>query len=162
MIKENYTSKTQQVEKRIKLWEKRSISPIVKITVIKTLLLPIFNNLFLSLSNPHNAVLDLINEIFYNFLWNKKAKIKRSVVVKQYGEGGLKMVNIKAFSYALKATWVRRLITSDCKWQDYITKYISLEKMTVLDTQYAEEMLKNIENPFRKDVLTAYIKTKEK
>ena len=34
--------------------------------------------------------------------------------------------------------------------------------MTALDTKYAEKMLKNIENPFWKDVLTAYIKTKEK
>ena len=34
--------------------------------------------------------------------------------------------------------------------------------MTALDTKYAEEMLKNIENPFWKDILTAYIKTKEK
>ena len=82
MIKENYTSKIQQVEKRIKLKEKRSISPIGKITVIKTLLLPIFNNLLMSLPTPFNAILDLINEIFYNFLWNKTAKIKRSVVVK--------------------------------------------------------------------------------
>ena len=38
------------------------------------------------------------------------------------------MVNIQAFTYALKATCVRRLITSDCEWQDYITKYISLKK----------------------------------
>ena len=94
MIKENYASKIQQVEKRMKQWEKRSLSPIGKITVIKTLLLPIFNNLLLSLPNPNNAVLNSINEIFYNFLWNKKAKIKKSVVVKQYCEGGLQMINI--------------------------------------------------------------------
>ena len=35
MIKVNYASKIQQVEKRIKQWEKRSLSPIGKITVIK-------------------------------------------------------------------------------------------------------------------------------
>ena len=94
MIKVNYASKIQQAEKRIKQWEKRSLSPIGKITVIKTLLLPIFNNLLLSLPNPNNAVLNSIIKIFYNFLWNKKAKIKKSVVVEQYCEGGLKMINI--------------------------------------------------------------------
>ena len=41
MIKENYNSKIQQVEKRIKQWGKRSLTPVGKITVIKTLLLPI-------------------------------------------------------------------------------------------------------------------------
>ena len=89
---------------------------------------PLVNNLLLSLPNPENALLKSINEIFYNFLWNKKVKIKRSVVVKQYCEGGLKMINIEAFSYALKATWIRRLITDNCKWQDYILKYVDLEK----------------------------------
>ncbi|MCU7951650.1 MAG: reverse transcriptase family protein, partial [gamma proteobacterium symbiont of Bathyaustriella thionipta] len=51
MIKENYTNKIQQVEKLIGLWEKRSLSPIGKITVIKTLMLPVFNHLFMSLPN---------------------------------------------------------------------------------------------------------------
>ena len=161
MIKENYNSKIQQVEKRIKQWEKRSLTPVGNITVIKTLLLPIFNNLLLSLPNPENAILKSINEIFYNFLWNKKAKIKRSVVVKQYCEGGLKMINIEAFSYALKATWIRRLITDNCKLQDYILKYLDLEKMTAVDAKYTEEIMNKIDNPFWKDVLKAFIKTNE-
>ena len=74
MIKVNHASKIQQVEKRIKQWEKRSLSPIGKKTIIKSLLLPFFNNLLLSLPNPNNAVLNSINEIFYNCLWNKKSK----------------------------------------------------------------------------------------
>ena len=159
MIKVNYASKIQQVEKRIKQWEKRSLSPIGKITVIKTLLLPIFNNLWLSLPNPNNAVLNSIKEILYNFLWNKKAKIKKSVVVKQYCEGGLKMINIEAFSYALKVTWIRRLIRDNCKWQDYILKYVNIEKLTAVDTKSAEEIMKKIDNPIWKDVLTGFIKT---
>ena len=42
------------------------------------------------------------------------------------------MINIETFSYALKATWIR-LITDNCKWQDYILKYVDLEKMTAVD-----------------------------
>ena len=40
------------------------------------------------------------------FLWNKKTKLKTSICVKQYSEGGLKMINIKAFIDALKLTWL--------------------------------------------------------
>ena len=82
MSKENYASKTQQVEKRIKQCDKRSLSPIGKITVIKTLLLPFFKLFLLSLSNLNNAVLNSINEIFYNFLWNKNTKIKKNSIAK--------------------------------------------------------------------------------
>ena len=52
MSKENYASKTQQVEKRIKQCDKRSLSPIGKITVIKTLLLPFFKLFFAVLIKP--------------------------------------------------------------------------------------------------------------
>lgn len=162
MIQENYTEKIQQAEKQMHGWEKRSLSPIGKITVIKTLVLPRFNHLFMSLPNPSKVVFDTINEIFYNFLWNKKAKIKKSVVVKQYFEGGLKMVNIQAFSYALKATWIRRLITSNCKWQTFISSSINLEKMYSLDAHYIEEQMKKIKNNFWKDVLYSFIKINEK
>ena len=130
MITENYRTKFQQVERHIRLWEKRSLSPVGKVTVIKTLMLPVFNHLFMSLPNPDRVVLDSINELFFNFLWNnKRAKIKSSVVVKQYFEGGLKMINVEAFNYALKATWIRRLITSNCKWQDFITKIFMYKKL---------------------------------
>ena len=67
------------------------------------------------------------------------------------------MINIEAFSYALKVTWVRRLITDNCKWQDYILKYVNIEKLTAVDTKYAEKIMKKIDNPFWKDVLTGFI-----
>ena len=52
------------------------------------------------------------------------------------------MINIEAFSYALKVTRIRRLITDNCKWQDYILKYVNIEKLTAVDTKYAEEIMK--------------------
>ena len=55
------------------------------------------------------------------------------MVVKQYCEGGFNMINIEAFSYALTVTWIRRLITDNCKWHDYIRKYVNLEKLTAID-----------------------------
>ena len=104
MIQDNYASKIQQIEKIINIWNKRSFSPVGKITVIKTLLVPVFNLLFMSLPNPDQVVINTINEILYDFLWNKKAKIKKAITVNQYFEGGLKMVNLQAFICALKAT----------------------------------------------------------
>ena len=102
MIKVNYASKIQQVEKRIKQWE-RSLSPIGKITVIKTLLLPIFKNLLLSLPNPNNAVLNSINEIFYNFLWNKKAKIKKISGGKTVLRRGVENDKYRSFQLCFKS-----------------------------------------------------------
>ena len=74
MLKDNYTPRITQMEKRIKQWEKRSLTPIGKITVIKTLIIPIFNLLFIALPNPNREIIDLINNRLYDFLWNKKSK----------------------------------------------------------------------------------------
>lgn len=162
MIQDNFSLKITQMKKVIKSWEKRNLSPLGKITVIKTLILPIFNHLFTSIPNPDQTVLETINEILYDFLWNKKAKIKATIVVKQYGDGGLKMINLKAFINALKATWIRRLLLTDCKWRCFIKQYIDIEKMTSCNTNYVEKIVGNVKNKFWKDVLLSFLEIDRK
>ena len=59
--------------------------------------------------------------MFYEFLWEGPAKIKQSVAVKEYCEqGGLKMINLKAFMNSMKITWLRRIIVTDSPWQSVI------------------------------------------
>ena len=128
MIKENYTTKIQVLENLTNIWSKRSMTPLGKITVIKTFMISIFNHLFIALPNPNQAVVDYINNILYSFLWNKKpSKIKTTIVTKQYCEGGLKMLNLNAFMGALKLKWIRRLLLNDCKWQHFIKSEIDMK-----------------------------------
>ena len=54
--------------------------------------------------------------------------MKHSIIIKEYGEGGLKMINVVAFIDALKSTWIRRLLVTDSKWQIFIKQYIQMEK----------------------------------
>ena len=81
---------------------KRSLSSNGKFTVIKTLVIPIFNLLFTSLPNPAVKIYETINKTLYDLLWNKNPKIKKkTVVIKKYIEGGLNMINLNAFVNAL-------------------------------------------------------------
>lgn len=158
MIKENYTTKIQQLENLANIWSKRSMTPLGKITVIKTFMISIFNHLFIALPNPNQAVINYINNILYSFLWNKKpSKIKKTVITKQYCEGGLKMVNVNAFIEALKLTWIRRLLLSDCKWQFFIKSEIKIETLAACKTKYIEKLINNVQNTFWKDVLQSFI-----
>ena len=90
------------------MWKRRYLTPIGKITVIKTLLLPILNHLFISLPDPNDSILKHLNELFFEFVWQGPAKIKKEVIIKQYNEGGLKMINIKAFVQGLKISWLKK------------------------------------------------------
>ena len=50
-----------------------------------------------------------VNKLFYTFLWNEKGdKIKRDIMINDYSNGGLKMIDIQSFNKSLKATWVKK------------------------------------------------------
>ena len=57
--------------------------------------------IFSPLETNHAEIRD-INVMFYNFLWNGKGdKIKRNVMINDYSEGGLKMIDIASFKVLL-------------------------------------------------------------
>ena len=67
--------------------------------------------------------------MFYNFLWNDKGdKIKRKVMINDYSEGGLKMIDIASFNGSLKATGIKRYLNKEnCgSWKSFFD--LELEK----------------------------------
>ena len=95
-------------------------------------------------------------------MWGNKVKIKKNVVIKQYSEGGLKMVNLKAFIDAHKLTWIRRLLNTDSKCQEFIKLHIEIEKLIGCNTQYIKRKIDSIKTNFWIDVLISLIKFNEK
>ena len=138
----NFKEKVQKIRSLIKLWNRRYLTPLGKITVIKTLLLPMLNHLFISIPNPDEQTIKEINNIFFEFLWNGPAKIKQNVVIKQYCEGGLKMVNLKAFINSMKLTWLRRVIISNSPWQSVISTTINFKELLVFGKCYTDSTKK--------------------
>ena len=153
----NYKDKITQVKNLIRIWQRRFLTPLGKITVIKSLILPKITHLLISLPNPNSDFLNNINSIFYDYLWNGRAKIKQSIVIKQYFEGGLKMINLKAFSQALKITWLRRLLQKESKWQFFIKREVTVERLFSCGSEYTKTMVHKLKNIFWKDVLKAFL-----
>ena len=102
MLKLNYADKVVQNKTFYTIWRRRFLSPLGKITVIKSPLLPKLTHLLTALPNPDTETLNIISGIFCDFLWYGRATIKQSVVVKQYFKGGLNMINLIASNQALK------------------------------------------------------------
>lgn len=62
-----------------------------------------------------NAIKE-VNKLFYSFLWNGKGdRIKRNVIINDYPEGGLKMIDIDSFSKSLKDTWIKKYLDEENK-----------------------------------------------
>jgi len=52
----------------------------------------------------------------FKFLWNcKPDKIKRDLIIQDYNDGGLNIIDNSRLYKALKASWVRRILKRDSK-----------------------------------------------
>ena len=127
MVELNYNKAIDKVTKDVVKWQNRNLTPIGRVTVIKSLLLPKFIHLFTSLPTPKSKIKE-INNIFKKFLWNKKPdKVSRTTVCMEYHEGGLNMINLFSFVHALKLSWIKRIIYKD-----------DLQWLTLLKHTYGE------------------------
>ena len=103
MIDLNFKSKILEIKELIKIWNKRYLTPLGKITVIKTFLLAKLNHLFLTLPNPGKAFIGELNDLFHKFIWsNKPDKINRKTITLKNRSGGLNMINLELFQRSLK------------------------------------------------------------
>ena len=66
------------------------------------------------------------------------------------------MINIDAFIKELKATWIRRLIVSNSKWQYIIKSNLNIKDLINFGKSYSESLIKQINNPFWSDVIKSY------
>ena len=97
MCEINYSKTIKTAEAEILKCQSRNLTPIGKITIIKTKIFSKFIHLFLSIP-IRNCFLEKLNKILFQFLWNKKPdKVKRTTICTKYQNGGLNMVNIYNF-----------------------------------------------------------------
>lgn len=155
----NYEGKLLELKKLINVWSKRQLTPIGKITVIKTLLLSKLTYFFINVPDPPPDFLAELEKMFFRFLWDgKPSKIKKSVVCKDYEEGGLKMCDIYSFLATMKLSWLRRLEYESSVSDLVLHIFPELEKLKMFGSQYVDAVKSKIKNPFWIDVLLQYKK----
>ena len=160
MQQANYLKYTNQIIQILDHWSKRYLTPLGKITIVKTFVLGKLIHLFSSLPNPDNQIIHQLNTLIFNFIWdNKPEKVKRIQLASDYLQGGLKMVNLENFINSLKITWLRRLLTSmQTPWITLFETTISKSSdITQLGDIYLKGLINKTKNTFWKDTLSAWI-----
>lgn len=124
----NYILKLLEINKIMNQWKHRKLTPIGRLKIIKSLIIPKLNHLILSLPNPDtNSIKKLENDLFH-FLWGcNMHKIKKNTIIQGYKYGGLKMIDYSAFIPALKSSWIKRLINSNAKWVKLLETTLGIE-----------------------------------
>ena len=160
----NFDPITIKIRELLDKWKKRLLTPLGRITVLKTLILPKFNHLFMSLPSPSEKTIKEINSLFFKFIWdNKPDKIGRSILVKHYSRGGLNMVDLEKFIIALKANWIKRLWYDEgSQWTKLIdSQLICKRRLLLLGPSWCQLMQHKISNPFWCDLLKSWNTIKE-
>ena len=158
IIRINYTKKVEEIKSSLQSWKKRNLTLFGKITILKTLIIPKLNHLFSAIPNPDETMLKELEKLFFKFIWNKgNDKVKRSVIMQEYEDGRLRMINITTFIYSMKISWIRRLLRSNSSWTVLIKnhmKNVSVDAFSVGSKVY--EILTRDCNPFWRDVFKAW------
>ena len=110
----NYDTITVEVERTLVPWRQRKLTPIGKICILKTFIIPRLTTLFMTIPRPSPRTIKLLNKLFYSFIWDYKPdKISRAKLTQGYPKGGLKMTDVDAFITSLKISWIKRLLSND-------------------------------------------------
>ena len=127
-------------------------------TVVKTLLLPKFTHLFISLPKPKDETLKEIETIFYKYIWsNKPDRIARKTLIQNIEFGGCRMIKLEIYIKSLKLTWIRRIIKNKdtVKWIQLFADSSSVDLDLLLKTgdDYILRKINHMTNSFWKETL---------
>ena len=78
----NYGSKIDEIEKAMSPWTQRSLTPLGRVLLVKSLLLSKFVHLFAVIENPEKSIMTKLESLLFKFIWGKKDKIKRGFAKK--------------------------------------------------------------------------------
>lgn len=154
----NIRNKLTLMINEINQWSKRDLTPIGKVTVIKTLVLSKIVNLLITLPSPSSKLIKEIDNILYNFLWDgKPAKVKRTVVKHPFTKGGLGMIDIQLFDQSLKIKWIKRIFEKQSAWRSIILNICpNFANIYKCGDAYNNYLLPNLHNPFWVQVISYY------
>ena len=114
-IEDNWSTRIENCRRIIQSWERRNLSLLGKICILKTFLMSQWVYVMKALVIP-DKVINEMNTLFFRFLWrkrntNRKAfeKVKRQVLCKEENEGGLRMVDMRQMQIAMILQWVPKL-----------------------------------------------------
>ena len=149
-----------EIAKEMKRRSKRILTPLGRLTILKTLLISKFNHLIIGLPNPSANTISKLNKIFFAFVWQSSTdRIKWDVLMQDFEQGGLRMIHLENYINALKLGWVRRLFLNDSRYKLLFQSiYVNVESLLNRGDTYIKEIRNNCRNKFWYDVLDAWYK----
>ena len=148
----NFNDRLTDTEKAIAQWNKRNLTVLGKVTVVKSKI----THLLISIPSPDTYFIKKLGHILFNYVRGGKTdRISRNKI-KDYKDGGCRMVHLDSFIKSLKLTWMRRIFSSESSWK-YLFFAMFKTDQTKLETFgnfYSRIISKRFKNDFWNEVLS--------
>ena len=153
IIKINYENKLEEIEKLLRIWQKRQLTPYGKVTVIKTLALSKLTYLFINLPDPEPNFLQRLETLLFRFLWDDKPnKINKNCIYLSKEEGGLDMVNVYDYIACLKIGWLKKILCNEQMKTFAFEMYPMLANIKCYGNEYLDMIMKDVPNKMWQDM----------
>ena len=160
----NWDTKVESIRNLLNSWKQRDLTLFGKVVIIKQLAIP---KILYSASMLHvpEGITSELNSLFYDFIWGKVDRVKRNVIISDYNQGGLKMIDVETLFHSVKASWVVRLINArdDDIWSIVAKYYFSYKDDLLFKLNCTKSsslaILKNV-SMFYKSMYESYMKSK--
>lgn len=121
----NFNEKLLKMKSIINMWSSRNLTLLGRAQIIKTYIISQLLYVSSVLDVPEDIIKEVDNIIF-KFIWNnKKAKLRRSVLKRDIGEGGLKIPDFETMLQTSQLKWVNGLFeSSDTGWPFFLSRYL--------------------------------------
>ena len=122
----NFNSILKSIQKTLNMWKWRGLTLLGRIQIVKTFAIPKFMYKASLISISDDLIKD-VNKLLYGFIWRGNDKIKRTALINNIENGGLKMLDIQSMILSQRIITLKR----------YIEEYSNPWK-TILDTFLGE------------------------
>jgi len=159
MVKINFEPKFMEIEALLKEYQKRKLSLLGKVTVIKSLAIPKLVHLFSVLPSPPQDMIIRLEKLLKNFLWNQgKVRISNKQLQQPVENGGVKLTNTKKLIDSLRISWIKRLLKDQGSWQELFKEVITQDYRQIweLDLTSLKKLAKRQTNIFWKEVIESW------
>lgn len=167
LLKENFEESYEKFKVVLKRWQHRKLTLMGKITVIKSFAMPILLYPLSTLNLPSIALINSVQKLLYDYVWDSKPdKISRIQLKQPYENGGLKMIDINFYINSLKCTWIKRIYDENNtgQWKNIYEKKLNRNGgKLIFESELSKEIIRYLydDSKFLKEILLAWLEIKK-
>ena len=137
----NWSPKFTTIEDTLEKWKKRNLSLFGKVTVIKSFILSKITFIATNCTIPEEMIKKL-NSILFGYIWGKRDRIKRNVLINDIEYGGIGMVDVESYLHSLKSRWLERIIGDELNHSNW--SFFARHHLNALGENYLCAKFKHI------------------